>query len=65
MDKKPYYKQSGTVFVLIGIVFLLNGLEVIFKTGWLFYIAFSVMALTVFFAVVSSVKIDKQNKKSS
>ena len=26
MDKKPHYKQSGIVFVFIGIIFLINAI---------------------------------------
>lgn len=29
MDKKPYYKQSGIVFLLIGIIFLINIIDII------------------------------------
>ena len=25
MDKKPHYRQSGIVFVLVGMIFLING----------------------------------------
>ena len=29
MDKKPHYKQSGIVFLLIGIIFLINTINII------------------------------------
>lgn len=31
MDKKPYYKQSGIVFVLIGIIFLISAIDITYK----------------------------------
>lgn len=38
MDKKPYYKQSGIVFLLIGIIFLINIIDIILQTIWLVYL---------------------------
>lgn len=37
MNKKPYYRQSGVVFVFIGILFLLNAIEMVVHSGWLSY----------------------------
>ena len=31
MNKKPHYKQSGVVFALIGIIFLINAIEMILQ----------------------------------
>ena len=33
MDKKPYYKQSGIVFAMIGIIFLINAVDIVLHTG--------------------------------
>ena len=62
MNKKPYYRQSGFVFLLIGTIFLLNGFNLIFNTDWIFYIIIAIVILTFIYAVVSSVKIEKNNK---
>ena len=54
MDKSPYYKQAGVVFSLIGIIFLLNGVEALFQRSWFFPIVIAVEIGTVLYAVVSS-----------
>ncbi|MBQ3570201.1 MAG: DUF3784 domain-containing protein [Methanocorpusculum sp.] len=56
MDKRPHYRQSGVVFSLIGILFLLLALEVLLNAGWLLYVFWGVVILTVVYAVVSSIK---------
>ena len=63
MDKKPHYKQSGIVFGLLGVIFLLITLEVFLKTGWLYYIVWAVAFIAVVYAVVSSIKDVKKNNK--
>ena len=63
MDKKPYYKQSGIVFILIGIVFLINTLEALLETGWLYYCVIVVILAAIIYAIVSSVLIEKHKKR--
>ena len=63
MDKKPYYRQSATVFLLIGLIFLLNGFSVIFETKWIFYAVIAVVVITMVYAIVSSVMIEKNKKR--
>ena len=60
MNKKPYYRQSAVVFLLISIVFTLNGFEIIFHTGWLSFIAITAIVITIIYAIVSSILIEKQ-----
>lgn len=65
MDKKPHYKQSGIVFVLIGIIFLINAIDMILQTGWLFYLVIGiaiVAIVAIVYAIVSSVMIEKRQK---
>ncbi len=57
MDKKPYYRQSAIVFTLLGIIFLFDALEMVFKTGRLFYAAMITAVVTVVYAVASSCKL--------
>ena len=38
MDKRPHYKQSGVIFLLLGIVWLINAVDMVLKTEWLFYL---------------------------
>lgn len=58
MDKKPHYKQSGIIFVLIGIIFLINAIDMILQTGWLFYLIIGVGIVAIVYAIVSSVMIE-------
>lgn len=60
MDKKPHYKQSGIVFVLIGI--LINAIDIILQTDWLFYLVIGVAIVAIVYAIVSSVMIEKSKK---
>ena len=60
MDKKPHYRQSAIVFLLIGIIFLLNGLSVLWGLSWISYIATGVIVIAAVYAVASSVKIQKK-----
>ena len=55
MDKKPHYRQSGIVFCLLGTVFAVNSAETLLQTGWLFWAVIGIIAVTVIYAVVSSV----------
>jgi len=57
MDKKPHYRQSGIVFIMIGIIFLMNAVEMIIDTGWLLYMVIVVAIVTVVYAIISSVVI--------
>lgn len=62
IDKKPYYQQSAIVFFLIGIIFLLNGLQMIFANRWLFYAALAVEIATVIYAIVSAIWIERKGR---
>lgn len=62
MNKKPYYRQSAIVFMLLGLIFLLNAIAVLLELNWLFYIVAAVLIVTLVYAVVSSI-INEKNKK--
>lgn len=62
MDKKPHYKQSGIVFVFIGIIFLMNAIDTIFQTGWVIYFVIGIAIIAIVYAIVSSVIIEKRKK---
>ena len=63
MDKKPYYIQSGVAFLLLFIVFLLNGLSIVLHVRWLVYVALPFIVLTVVFAILSTIWINKKRKE--
>ncbi len=62
MDKKPYYKQTGIVFLFIGIIFLLNAILVLLRLSWIFYIIIIVGVIAVVYAVISSKGNEKMKK---
>ena len=63
MNKKPHYRQSAIVFLSIGLIFLLIGLNMLFQTNWIFYIVIAIVIVTLIYAIVSSVMIEKNNKQ--
>lgn len=44
MNKKPYYRQSGVIFCLMGTIFAINALASLWEADWLFCV---VMGLCV------------------
>ena len=62
MDKRPHYKQSGVIFLLLGIIWLINAVDIVLKTEWLFYLFIVVAVITVIYAIISSIIIEKRKK---
>lgn len=62
MNKKPYYRQSGIVFFLVGFIFLLNILELLLAMSWLFYLMLLLCAISLIYAIISSIKIETAKK---
>lgn len=62
MDKKPHYKQSGIIFLMLGIVFFISVIEILIETGWLMYIMISITIVAIIYAIVSSVIIERKRK---
>lgn len=57
--KRPYYCQSGFVFIFIGISLLIFSVYIVTNWTWT-YIAFGVLLIiAVIYAIVSSIKIEK------
>lgn len=61
MNKKPYYRQSGVVFVLVGVIFLINAIEIMIHSGWLFYLSIAIAILVILYAIASSILIESKN----
>ena len=59
MDKTPYYKQTGIILLMLAGLFLINFVRVVFKLEFLMYVSYVVIALTLVYAVVSSVRLEK------
>lgn len=62
MDKRLHYKQSGVIFLLLGIIWLINAVDMVLKTEWLFYLFIVVAVITVIYAIISSIIIEKRKK---
>ena len=62
MDKAPYYKQSGIVFALIGIIFAVNAVDLVLQTNWLIYLVIGTIVIAIVYAIVSSRAIEKNSK---
>ena len=62
MDKKPHYRQSAIVFLLIGIVWALVGAAFISERDWIYVLAGAVMLVAIVYAIASSIKIEKKPK---
>ena len=61
-NNKPYYRQSGTVFILLGVIFAINTIDIVLRTDWLFFLVILVDLITLIYAIVSSVKIRQKGK---
>ena len=62
MDKAPYYRQSGIVFALLGVIFAVLMLDGLLETSFLFWIVIGLMATVIAYVVISSVIIEKTKK---
>ena len=63
MDKKPYYRQSAIVFLLIGLIFLLDGLALLLHADWIFNAVGVILAITALYAIGSGIAMEKKKKK--
>ncbi len=61
MNKTPHYKQSGVVFALIGVNFLIDAIGcMIHNSDLMLYGVLVISAIAVIYAIVSSVQIEKK-----
>ena len=47
---------------MIGIIFTINTVDMILKTGWLFYVVIVIAIIAIIYAIASSVIIEKNKK---
>ncbi len=59
MNKKPHYRQSAIISLLLGVLFLLNGANALFGLDWLFWLVIIIAVGTIVYAIVSSIRIEK------
>lgn len=60
MNKRPYYRQTAITFLLIGIIFLLLGINIFLKISWLSYVTIMLAVVTLIYSIVSTVKIERK-----
>ena len=60
MNKKPYYIQTGIVFILLSIASCLEGFNALLRYDVFFVLFIIIIVLTLVFAIVSTVYIDKK-----
>ena len=62
MNKKPHYRQSAIVFLLISIVFFLNGIGVISTVNWIFFMVMAIAVIAIIYVIISSMSIERQKR---
>lgn len=63
MDKKPYYRQSAIVFCFLSAVFFVSGLSIALQVEKLLLLEIPLAIGAVIYAIISSIKIEKQTKR--
>ena len=63
MNKKPHYRQSAIVFLLLSLVFIVIGLAVIIQNDKIYLLEIPLVLAAVIYAIVSSVHISRKKKK--
>lgn len=61
LNKRPYYRQSGIVFMFLGLISLLTSFNVELKTIGLFIANLVIVVITIVYAIVSTRTIEKEN----
>ena len=60
MNKKPYYIQTGIVFILLSIASCVEGFNALLRYDVFFVLFIIIIVVTLVFAIVSTVYIDKK-----
>ena len=63
MDKKPHYKQSAIVFLLLSAVFIVIGLSIVFNDSRINLIEIPLIIGVLVYAIISSIQISRNEKK--
>lgn len=59
LNKKPYYRQSGIVFCLLGLLFTVIGLYALLQSSGLLWLEAALAVGTVAYAILSTVQISR------
>ena len=60
LDKKPYYRQTAIVFLLLSMVFVIVGLSVVLHNPGINLIEIPLIAATIIYAIFSTIRIQKK-----
>ena len=63
MDKKPYYRQSAIVFLILCFVFIVIGISVVLRDSRIHLLEIPLILFAVIFAIASSIQIGKKERK--
>lgn len=63
LDRKKYYRQSAIVFYMLSTVFLVTGISIVFQNKKILLIKIPLLIATLIYAVISSIKIERDTKK--
>lgn len=58
-SKRPYYRQSGTVFLLLGLVFLMLAVYLAAGWTWAYAVYWIFLIMTIIYALLSSIWIER------
>lgn len=64
MDKKPYYRQSAIVFLLLSAVFVILGLSVLLQNRKLQLLELPLLIGVLVYAIISTIRIEGRKKES-
>ncbi len=62
-EKAYYYRQSGTLFLIIGLQFLMIGIFCLTKNSIFLYLQYTLIGCVLVFAIVSEIWIRKAIRK--
>ena len=65
LNKKPYYRQSGIVFCLLGLLFTVIGLYALLQSSGLLWLEAALAVGTVAYAILSTVQISRADQLHS
>ena len=63
MDKKPYYRQSAIVFLILCFVFIVIEASLVLRDNRINLLEIPLVMAAVIYAIVSSIQISKEERK--
>ena len=60
MNKKPHYRQSAIVFLMLSVEFFIMAVDVVIEFKPLLYLHFIIFTAVIVYAIFSSIKLSKK-----